>query len=91
MIAHQHNVRDQVAEDEPALKHTAQEVQDARTAIRQFLEEYDDGQAWTFSKIQDRVTGWSSTLVSLALFSMLGDGELDVSGDLKVRLSQAKI
>lgn len=83
MIADQHKVREQVAEDEPALKHTAQEVQDARAAIRGFLAKQDVGRVWTFSEIQDNITGWSSTLVSLALFGMLEDGELDVLGAFK--------
>jgi hypothetical protein len=73
------------AEAEPALAHAAQDVAQAKVDIRELLAEEPD-RLWTVREVQDAISGWSGTIVSLALMDMERTGEVATGVDLRVRV-----
>jgi hypothetical protein len=77
-------IQDQ-ADSESALGITAQQVRLAQDALRERLRE-DDARVWRARDLQEAVrNGWSSSVVSIAFWGLVEDGELVIDDDLGVR------
>lgn len=73
------------AEAEPALVEAAQEVDRAKVDIRALLAK-DTERIWTVREIQEEVTGWRGTIVSLALMDMERTGEIETAEDFRIHV-----
>lgn len=61
------------------------DVAQAKVAIRELLCG-DLDRTWTIREVQDSLTGWRGTIVSLALLDMRRTGELEMGDDFAVRV-----
>lgn len=72
-------------EEEPTLERVADEVTGARTAIRELLR-CSGSKRWTVRDIQASLPDWRGTIVHLALLDLCRRGEIELQGDLAVRV-----
>ena len=75
----------QHVEGEPALAQAADDVIRAKLDIRELLRG-DTTKTWTIREIQDRIDGWSGTIVSLALMDLRRSSEIVMTEDLGIRV-----
>lgn len=72
-------------EDEPTLERVADEVAGARAEIRKLLSG-GGSQRWTVRDIQANLQKRRGTIVHLALLDLCRRGEIELQGDLAVRV-----
>lgn len=63
----------------------ADDVTRAKLDIRDLLRG-DTAKTWTIREIQDRIDGWSGTIVALALMDLRRNGEVETTEGLGIRV-----